>query len=340
LALNTSVFVFNGNYLKGLKVGRMFIELAKNQKELTEQEIKTNVTRAYQSVILTKKNIGILDKNIQNVESILKETRAFYENGFVEELDVDRLVLSKENLENEKSKLERLLSVSKNVLKFQMSYPLNEPIEIKDELEKNVDQALVKAIGLDDPIEPELRPEHRLLLEALEMDEADLERIKQGYLPSVYANLGVEGVLLRDKVFDGKEVGVLPNSVFGISTNIPIYDGGDTKSKIERKKIAMEKRQIELDEFNRSLFLQVYNARVDLINAKENLEITKRALSLSEKIYDKTQIKYKNGVGSSIELSQAEGDLYLSQANYINALYDILVAQTSLDIATGEINKK
>ena len=97
---------------------------------------------------------------------------------------------------------------------------------------------------------------------------------------------------------------------------------------------------MELEEFDRALVLQIFNARTDLLNAKESLESTNRSLDLSEKIYNKTQIKYKNGGGSSLELSQAESDLYQVQANYINALYDILVAQTNLDIATGAINNK
>ena len=340
IGLNTSVFVFNGNYLKGLRVGKMFIELAKKQKALTEQEIKSNVARAYQSVIVTKKNIGTLENNITNVANLLRETRAFYESGFVEELDVDRLILSKENLENEKSKLLRLLDVSKNVLKYQMAYPLNQSIEIEDNLEQEVDEILLHNVDLHELIDFEARPEHRLLLEALTLDEADLVRIKQGYLPSVYANLGLEGSLQRDKFFNKDESGILPNGVFGINANIPIYDGRDTRSKIERKKIALEKRKMELEEFDRALVLQIFNARTDLLNAKESLESTNRSLDLSEKIYNKTQIKYKNGVGSSLELSQAESDLYQVQANYINALYDILVAQTNLDIATGAINNK
>jgi outer membrane protein TolC len=340
VGLNTSVSVFDGNYLKGLKVGRMFIELAKKQIELTEQDIRSNVTRAYQNIIVAKETIGVLEKNISNITKLLFETQLFYENGFVEELDVDRLILSKENLENEKSKLFRLLDVSKNILKFQMAFPLLKEIDIDEDLEQEVEQIIIKSIDLKEEIDFEARPEHRLLMEALAMDDADLIRIKQGFLPSVFANLGLEQSLQRDKFFNGNESGFLPNGVFGLNAVVPIYDGQDTKSKIERKKIAMEKRRIEVDEFDRGLVLQIFNARSELINAKESLNSTIRALSLSEKIYDKTKIKYNSGVGSSLELSQSEADLYAAQANYINSLYDILVAQTNLDVATGEINNK
>ena len=338
--LNMSVFVFNGNYIKGLKVGKMFMDLARSQKILTEQQIRTNVTNAFNNVVVTQKNMSTIDNNISNIDKLLVETTALYENGFAEALDVDRLQLSKEILISERTKLDRLEEVSKNVLKYQMAFPLGDPIEIVENLEKEVDIILLQNIDLEAVFNPEKRPEYTLLQEAIELDKWDLKRIKTGYLPSVYASASLEQNLQRDGLFNSNESGWLPNGVLGLTANIPIYDGGDTKAKVQRKKIVLEKREIELSEFNRALALQIFNARTELINAKSNLENAKRTLDLSQKIYDTTRIKYTNGVGSSLELTQAENGLYDAQANHINALYDILLAQSALDIATGEINDR
>ena len=338
--LNMSVFVFNGNYLRGLKVGKMYMDLARRQKVLTAQQIRTNVTNAFNNVIVTKKNITTIDNNISNVDKLLSETTALYENGFAEALDVDRLNLSREILTSERAKLDRLMAVSKNVLKYQMAYPLEQSIEIEEKLEEDVDIILLQNVDLKDDIDYSKRPEYGLLQEAIELDKWDLKRIKAGYMPSIYASASLEENLQRDNLFDGNESGWLPNGVLGLTANIPIYDGGDTKAKIQRKKIVLEKREIELSEFNRALALQIFNARTELINAKSNLQNAKRTLELSQKVFDTSQIKYTNGVGSSLELTQAENGLYDAQANYINAMYDILVAQAALDIATGEINDK
>ena len=109
------------------------------------------------------------------------------------------------------------------------------------------------------------------------------------------------------------------------------------RAKLNRKKIEIEKRSIELEEFGRGMKLQVINVYRNFENAKLSLESAKRALSLNEKIYDKASIKYNEGVGSSVELTQAEGSLYQSQAVYINSLYDLITSKTELDIATGDI---
>ena len=338
--INMNVFIFNGNFFKGLGVAKLFIDLAKKQKTLTEQDIRTNVIGAFNNVIVTQKNQGTILNNISNVSKLLNETRALYDNGFAEALDVDRLELSKHQLENELSKLEKLKEVALNVLKFQMAYPLEQPIEIVEDLEKDVDVILLESVDLHDEVDLNLRPEYSLLQDAISLDKADLNRIKSGYWPSLYGSATLEQNIQRDGLFNGDEPGWLPNGALGIRATVPIWDGGNLRAKIQRKKIVIEKREIELSEFERGLRLQVFNAKSNLINAKSNLSTAKRALEISEKIYEKTQIKYTNGVGSSIELTQAESSLYQAQANYINAMYEILSAQTELEIATGKINEK
>lgn len=339
LSLSGEVLVFDGNFLKGLKAARMFMDLAKKQKELTQQDIIHNVTRAYQSVQVAERNRSIIQDNINNVNKALREATITYENGFIEELDVDRLKLSLENLKIEMEKLKQVIDISYNVLKFQMAYPLDDGIIVSEELESTVEQLIIDPEEYIAEIDPAQRPEHNLLIDAISLDYADLKRIKQGYVPSVSAVASYGRSLQRDALFDSNEAGFLANGTVGLRARIPIYDGGFTKSKIEQKMIDIEKKNIELSEFDRAMKLQVINAQGNFENAKRSLDASKKVLALNQKIYDKAQIKYQEGVGSSIEVTQAESSLYQSQAQYINALYDLLTTKTEIDIATGEILK-
>ena len=338
LGLSTEFFLFDGNYLKGLKAARLFISLAEQQVELTEQEIVQNVARSYQAVLIALKNVDILDNNIQNISSSLAEAQEVYKNGFIEQLDVDRLQLSLENLELEQQKLTELIEVSYTLLKYQMAYDMSMPIEVTEDLETVVNLMSLEPT-LPDTIDVNARPEHRLLSMAIDLEYADLDRIKQANLPTLraFANYGQN--LNRNKLFDGSETGFLPNGALGLSARIPIYDGGSTKARVQQKKILIEQREIELSEFDRAMKLQVLTAQRQLSNAQKSLQGAERSLKLNEKIYSTTQIKYREGVGSSVEVSQAEASLYQAQAIYINALYDLLTSKTELDIATGQILK-
>ena len=337
LGITGEVLVFDGNFLKGLKAAKLFIDLAEKQVQLTQQDIVHNVTRAYQNVLVAERNKGIIQNNINNITNALREAEITYENGFIEELDVDRLKLSLENLNIEKDKLMQLVNVSYNVLKFQMAYPLEQDFIVSDDLENTVEKLILDPTLYIEDIDPTKRPEHNLIVDAINLDQADLIRIKQGYVPSVSASVGYGQSLLRDGLFNSNEAGFIPNGTLGLRARIPIYDGGFTKSKIQQKKIEIEKREIELAEFDRAMHLQVINAQSNFENAKLSLDNAKKVLTLNEKIYDKANIKYKEGVGSSVELTQAESSLYQSQALYINALYDLLTTKTEIDIATGDI---
>jgi outer membrane protein TolC len=337
--LSADALVFDGNYLKGLKVAKKFINLAKNRAILSEQQIRQQVIRAYQNVLVAERNVSIIEQNISNITRLLTETRAMYENGFVEELDVDRLVLSLDNLNTEKEKLSSLIEVGYNVLKYEMAYPMNEAIKVTDNLEDVVNTILLEVpLGRDSAAQYE-RPEIFLLEEAIDLDKADLDRIRQGYVPSISANISYDQSLQRDEFFNGNESGLIESGSIGLKANIPIYDGGDTKSKLEIKKIVLSKREYELEETRRAIHLQISNALTNFDNARSALNRSVKALELNEKIYDKTNIKYREGVGSSVELTQAEASLHQSQASYINALYELLVSKTDLDIATGAILK-
>lgn len=338
LGLNGEVLLFDGNYLKGLKAAKLFINLAEKQAELTKQDIVQNVARSYQNVLIAEKNIDIIDNNIKTIIKSLREAEIVYKNGFIEELDVDRLELSLQNLEFERKKIEEIIAVSYGVLKYQMAYPVNNEIKVTEALE-----TVVGLMNLDPNETQEIafanRAEYGLLIDAIELDHADLIRIKQGYYPSVTGKVGFGQALQRNNLFDGQETGFLGNGSVGISAKIPIYDGGYTKSKIAQKKIEIEKRTLELSEFERAMTLQIMNTETQYNNAKRSLSNAKRSLALNEKIFNKTQIKYTEGVGSSVEVTQAESSLYQAQANYINALYDLLSSKTELDIASGEISK-
>jgi len=337
LSLSGEVLVFDGNFLKGLKAAKMFMDLADKQIELTQQDIVHNVTRAYQAVLVAERNKSIIQNNINNITKSLDEARIIYDNGFIEELDVDRLQLSLANLNIERDKLKQVIDISYNVLKYQMAYPMDKGLVVADELESTVETLIMDPLKYMEELDPTKRPEHNLLVDAIALDYADLERIKQGYIPSVSAVIGYGQSLQRDGLFNGNEAGFLGNGTIGLRARIPIYDGGFTKSKIQQKKIEIEKRNIELSEFDRAMQLQVTNAQRNFDNAKLSLDAAKQILALNEKIFDKAQIKYDEGVGSSVELTQAESSLYQSQAQYINALYDLLTTKTEIDIATGDI---
>lgn len=335
--LQLSAILFDGSYLQGLKAQRLLKDLITREISLKEYQIRTNVTKAYLAVLIAEKNVEVLNNNISNLTKVLRETKIVYENGFAEKLDVERLELSLENLSSQKENVIRLIELSTNVLKFQMGYPLQDPINLTDAFDNVVNETTIQTIDIEEELVISNRPEYQILEETERLQNVQLKVIKAGYYPSLSAFATHQQSLQRNKLFDGNEPGFLPATIAGLSLRVPIFDGHEKRGKTLQTKVAIETLQIQKEEFTRAVQLEILNAKTAFTNAKLTVDSRRRSLDLAEKIYKTTQIKYKEGVGSSLETTQAEQEVYTAQSNLINALYDVIVAKTDLDIALGKI---
>ena len=335
--LDASWLLFDGSFLTGLKAAKLFKELTRKGVEVKEEEIKAQVTKAYMNILIALENKDILSDNIKNIERALRETKAYYENGFMEKLDVDRLELSLENVQTEFEKVDQLIDLGYNLLKFQMNYPLSDEIIITEDLQTLVDRFSIENVDLEEAIDFNKRAQYNEILMGQQLNDLDIERLKKAYLPNLMARANYNQSLLRDDLFDGNEAGWIPAASVSLALNIPIFDGLEKKGKIQRAKIRKDKTEIQKQDFERAISLEVMNARLNYTNAKKTLVNRRRSLDIINDIYDKTLIKFNEGVGSSVEVTQAENQLYDSQANYIRALYDLLISKTDLDIALGNL---
>lgn len=333
-SITVSTLVLDGSYFVGLKASRGLMEMTKRQADLTEYDIKYNVVQAYLQALLVEENQGVLLLNIENLKKIRYETNAFYENGMVERLDVDRLDLSLSNLQVQLETLERQMQLSKNVLKFQMNYPLEDSIVLTERLEDVL--AIVEVADLEGDIQYDRRIETDILKRTIALNELNIKRFHMGYLPNITAFFTHQQQLQRDDLFDNSAPGFFPTTIVGATLNVPIFDGLDKAAKIKRARIDVAKFQLQLNDLERGIQLEVLNARATYQNAKERLDNQDENLALAERILETTRIKYREGVGSSLEMTQGEQELYRTQANRLNALYDLVLAKSALDRALGK----
>lgn len=332
-ALNANWLAFDGSYFVGLKAAKGFAELTKRQSDLTIYQLKDVITKAYLTVLISEENRKVLNRNIANLQTITKETQAFYDNGLVEQLDVDRLNLSLANLQTELDALNRQVDVAYNILKFQMYHSLEDEIQLTDELDdllkEPTETELTGAINTSNRIESDV------LKKNIDLNELNTKRFLMGYAPSLSVFATHQQALQRDDLFDGTAPGFYPTTIVGLKLNVPIFDGFKKAAQIEQSKLDVLKFRYQLQDFERAATLQVINARAVYQNAKLRLTNQDNNLKLAERIMETTRIKYKEGVGSSVEMTQAEQELYRTQANRLNSLYDLMVAKADLDKALG-----
>lgn len=332
-AIGLNQLVFDAQWLVGLRAADTYRQLADQGLVQTKVTLSENVQKAYYSVLVSQERTEIINLNISRLDSVIYNTQKLFEQGFVEKLDIDRLTVQRNNLITEKQKVQNLIRLSKNLLKFQMSFDMKSEILLTDKLDDiNID-LLTSTSRLD--VNPDDRIEYNLLQTQRKLTELNIERYQKGYLPSVSfsGNLGANH---GNRGFNPFENWFALSSL-SLGVNIPIFDSGLKRTQIERERISLVKVDNGAEIMKSSFELENQQALVNLTNGLETLEIQKRNLALAEEVVRVSQIKYKEGVGSNLEIINAENDLKQSQTNYLASVYDVLVAKVDLDKAHGKL---
>lgn len=328
--VSASAMIFDGSFFVGLRAAREARKFYELELENQERAVRNQVINSYLPLLLIEENTDQLDRNIENLSRLLKETSAIYEAGLVEQLDVDRLQLNLDNLETERSNLLRQRENALRALKYTMNYPLDQPLSIKDDLESIESEAALEMLQASIPYQQ--RTELKVLDQSLVLQDLAVELQQSAYLPKLTATLAGQYQFQGNSLSDGFWA---PTVLVGVSAQIPIYDFGGRRSRVERARLEKQRILNQRDDLVRGIQLEVVNARNDYEGARERLDARRRSRELAERIYDTTQIKYREGVGSSLEVVQAESELYTAQSNYLSALYETIVAKENLQQALG-----
>ncbi len=329
-----SQLIFNGSYLVGLQSAKVYLQISENAKIKTNQEIREMVINAYGNVLLADESIIILEKNKINLEKTLNETTQILKNGLIEEENVEQLQITLSTIKSAQENVKRQKTIATNMLKLVLGIAMENDLTLTDKLstlaQNNIDLRLTQETFLventiDYKIQENLVQSKKLLV-LLEKSNA---------LPSLAAsyNLGYNAFGNQFQFFNSNQRW-LNYSNIGVSLNIPIFSSLGRSAKTQQAKIALEQSKTQMLQVEQSLKLQFEKAKSDYEYSLEQLNTTKSSLTLAERIENKQQIKLKEGLSSSFDLSEAQRQLYTAQQNYLQAMLDVINKKASLEKIT------
>ncbi|MFD2573971.1 TolC family protein [Spirosoma soli] len=329
--------VYSASLNVGLRAAATYRELAQRNLQATKVTVAEQVAKAYYGVLVAVERAKLLDFNIARLDTTLNETQALNRQGFVEKLDVQRLEVQANNLKAERQNVQNLLDLSYTLLKFQMGLGINDEIVLAEQLQdRNVDD-LRPLVAPDPTFRYPSRIEYSTLETQIKLAEQDIELTQKGYYPSLAAFINY-GYNSGRNVFSQLVTDPWLNfSTVGLSLQVPIFDGFLKRSQIEQKRITLQKAQNSGELLRNSIDLQIRQASIVLNNGLQTLQTQQRNRDLAQEIARVTRIKYREGVGSSIEVLNAEASLREAQTNYFASLYDFFIAKVDQDRALGRL---
>lgn len=334
--LDASQLIFSGDYFLGLKASKVFVELSQKSIQRTKIETAATVSKAYYTVLVNQERIKLMDANVARIKKALDDTKALYDNGFVEKIDYDRLSVTYNNLLVEQEKVNRLLNLGVYLLKYQMGMDVNATLTLSDKLE-DVKFDITSNVSAE-KLDYSKRVEYSLFETQRDLAKLDLKRNRFSYLPTAVAYGSLNGSALRNEfdIFDTKK-SWFPMALIGAKVSMPIFTGGQRYFKTQQAKLKLEQAENNIDFMKKSIDLEVASSTTMLQNANQTLSLQKKNIETAEEVYRVTKLKQEQGVGSTLEMVTAETALKEAQTNYFNALFDALVAKIDFDKATGNL---
>jgi len=335
LSVTASQILFDPSYIVGLQGRKTYQQLYDRSYTRSKIAASVGVTKAYYLVLVGIEDLKLTQANIDEIKQQMDETIARNKQGVVEKIDVDRIVYQYNSLITSKENTIRTLAFDYQLLKFQMGMPIDRQLTLRDKLE-DVQLDATGAEAANDTTVYHQRIEYGLLETQKKLNEYDVKLKKGQFLPKLTANANYSPSYQNNNF--GSLYGTnFPSSYVGLSLTVPIFTGFQHSNQLKQSQITVLKSENDLYDMKNNINLQISQARTSYVNGLQTLNDQKKNMALANEILRVSKIKYEQGVGSSIEVTQAQTSVREADNLYIQGLYNALVSKVDLDQAYGRI---
>ena len=330
--------LFDGSYIVGVQASKIFLEISELGYDKTSLEIRKAIIDAYGTVLLAQENAAILAKNKSNIKKTLEETQKIIANGLAEEENAEQLELTLSRIATQLDYANTLQDITMSMLKWIMGMPEENRITLEQSLEE-----LVALKMLESNAPSVLTIENNLDLKFAENDRTSEELLyryeKSKALPKLSAFIsGTYTGNSNEFTFTDPDQKWFGSSLFGINLEVPIFSSLLRSSNTQKAKLSLEQAEIRLVDTRNRLAIELEMAVNEMDLALKNYTTSKKDLALAERIEQKNQIKYLEGLSSSFDLRQAQQQLYTTQNQFLQSMKAVIDANTNLETLTNTAN--
>jgi outer membrane protein TolC len=324
LDFTVSQLIFSGSYIVGLQASKVYKSLSELNRVKSVQDVMESVSNTYFMVLVARENALILDSTRLNLEKTYSEMTQMNKQGFIEETDVDQINITLTNIKSSLDLIKRQVEISERLLKIQLGVNIDQPVELTDNLTSLVntltyEPLLLAELVLDNNVS------YQMLDAQVKSSELLLKLNKSESLPTISA------FYQHEELLNNTSITFTPPDLVGLTVNIPIFSSGGRWAKVKQAKMDLEKSKNTRDQTSDMIRLEYFQSKSALVSAKEKFESDKKNLELSKKIYDRSLIKFQNGMISSTDLTQIQNQYLTAQSTYYQSLQNLITEKNKLE---------
>jgi outer membrane protein TolC len=328
-----------GRIRAGINAAEAGAAAAEASLDEAKSQIVLDVKKAYYDAALADRSARIVEANAQLAREHLAQVKLQKEAGRVSDLETMRAEVDAKNLEPQLVQANNARDVALLNLKRLINLPMDTPVELATKLDPaSAESARIASVSMPSPEEAAPRLQERGAVIAAEHQvEARKEQVsaaKGAYLPSV----DLEGSVAREAY----PTGPIPSASdwrddwsVGITANWSPFDGFKRKADVEAANAQVKQSQLQLDQLRESVRMEYDQALGELKRAQTQVGAAQSTVAQAQRVYDLTEMRYREGLATQLDVSNARLSLQQAQLNQVQALHDVYVATARADKALG-----
>lgn len=327
--------LYNQTLYLSIDVAKTVNRLNELSYEKAREDLILQISKMYYLAQNTVEQISLVKDNIKRLEELRDITVAFYENEMAVEVDVQRVNLNLEDLQVQYDNACAMLTQQYNMLKYVLDYPAEKEIAVLPADAEKLNTAATTGFNAN-------QYELLLLQEKASLAEKQKKIVASGYLPTLSLTGSWMFSAYTDKFknwfHSGPSNHWYGSNGLGLSLRVPVFDGFDKRSRINKAKIDVENSKLAYEDAMKGMQAQYLNATTELENSIRNYRKQKDNYSLAENVCKVTNDRYREGIVSMVEVLQDEMRVSQAQNNYLTAHYNYQVANLTLLKLTKQLD--
>ena len=323
----TASMALSGQQIIGVQLAEMSKDLSDVPKKQSEDEIRYQVAKVYMSILVMQNTTELLERSLENLESLQQTTQNAVDVGAAEQTDADKLMVQVLSLRTSISSTNRSLEMLENSMRLQLGCGVNTKLILTQTVDDILKPEAILSLQ-NESFNIENNYDYQLLQKNSELLKKQIDLKIMGYVPTLSAYYQYSG-----RTYFGKKEGfnMTPPNLVGLTLNIPIWSSGKTWSDVKQAKITYNEFQNTIENTRDALLVQERQLRYNVTSNYETYEAQKLNLEVTERVFTNVSNKFEHGMASSLELTTASSDIITAQSNYISAVLNLVNAQIEFE---------
>ena len=319
-----SQLIFSGEYIVGLQASKVVKQVTEKALVKIENQTEETVATTYYLVLVLDENARVLRESLKSTDQTYSDLVKMNQEGFNEETDVDQMKIGRSNILTLITSIDAQKELSMKLLKYQLGIGFDQPVLLTDSLPGIIAQGNIKYLSSPE-FDVKNSIDYKMISDQEKVSSLLLKRQQAKQIPTI------SGFYRHQEQSNMPAFNFAVKDIIGVTLSLPIITSGLRNANIGMAKYDLMKTRLNKENIEQGLILEFETARSSYQTAFSNFTTNKESMLLSKKVYDKTVIKYKEGVSTSFELTQNQAQYLTAESNYYNSVLSLLNAKAKLD---------